>query len=81
MESFLDLRGSSCASALDKKHDDEEGADNEGVDPALRRDLRERRELFVDTAIATAISEGRTTEHGIVTATVGEERKAVTKMC
>ncbi|KAG7786695.1 hypothetical protein KL910_004095 [Ogataea haglerorum] len=41
------------------------------------RDLMDRRQEFVETSIAKALSEGRTTERGVMTATVAEERKAV----
>ncbi|GMF82869.1 unnamed protein product [[Candida] boidinii] len=41
------------------------------------KELREARELFVETSIAKALSENRTTEKGIITATVAEERKTV----
>jgi DNA-directed RNA polymerase I subunit RPA1 len=57
--------------------DDDEDDVSANLDSKAKKELRERRELFVDTAIATAISEGRTSETGVVTSTVAEERKAV----
>lgn len=42
-------------------------------------DLRSRREKFVSDSIAKAISEGRTTKHGIQTSSILEERKACIK--
>ncbi|CAK7917267.1 DNA-directed RNA polymerase I subunit Rpa190p [[Candida] anglica] len=55
--------------------------DDENNGPALSHrakvELRQRRELFVDTAVARALSDGRTSERGIHTASVIEERKAV----
>ncbi|EGV63759.1 DNA-directed RNA polymerase subunit [Yamadazyma tenuis] len=59
----------------------EEGEEEDGfktksaIDPKAKKDLIARRELFVDTVIATALSEGRTSEGGVTTSTVGEERK------
>ncbi|CAH2351349.1 DNA-directed RNA polymerase I subunit Rpa190p [[Candida] railenensis] len=54
--------------------DDEEEFDS--TSPEAKSELKERRELFVDTAIAKALSEGRTSVHGIHTASVMEERKS-----
>ncbi|KAK6205186.1 alpha subunit of RNA polymerase I [Scheffersomyces amazonensis] len=58
-------------------NDEEDEADtNNNLDHKAKQELIERRELFVNTSIAKALSEGRASEQGIVTATVGEERKA-----
>lgn len=54
---------------LSKKKDDDSAYDMER--------LRKRREAFVQKSIANAMAEGRTTEEGIHTASVGEERKRV----
>lgn len=43
----------------------------------LEKATIERREQFVENAIAAAIAEGRTTKDGLMTETVGEERKEV----
>ncbi|KAK6459425.1 alpha subunit of RNA polymerase I [Scheffersomyces xylosifermentans] len=56
--------------------DDEEGDSSSNLDHKAKKELMERRELFVNTAIAKALSEGRTNEQGVITATVGEERKS-----
>ncbi|KAH3675120.1 hypothetical protein WICMUC_002776 [Wickerhamomyces mucosus] len=45
------------------------------IDPEAESELIKRREEFVSISVAKALSEGRTTEHGIHTATVLEERK------
>lgn len=59
--------------------DDDEAIEDDGnkksLDPKLKRDLIQRREFFVDECIAKALSEGRTSEYGINTASIGEERK------
>ncbi|KAK6463825.1 alpha subunit of RNA polymerase I [Scheffersomyces coipomensis] len=55
--------------------DDEDDNSNNALDHSAKKELIERRELFVNTSIAKALSEGRTSEQGIVTATVAEERK------
>ena len=59
----------------DDDDDDEDGSSSKNADPRAKKELRERRELFVDTAIAKAISEGRSSQFGVITASVGEERK------
>ncbi|CDO96408.1 unnamed protein product [Kluyveromyces dobzhanskii CBS 2104] len=43
----------------------------------LLKELRIKRNEFVDMAIAKAFSEGKTSEHGTFTATVNDERKAL----
>lgn len=62
---------------MDEAEEGEEGEtkSKSGMDPKLKRELMARRELFVDTAIATALSEGRTSHHGVNTTSIGEERK------
>ena len=67
----------------DEAEEGEEEADingkttnSSGTQHALR-ELRRKRNEFVDMAIAKALSEGRTTEHGTFTATVNDERKAL----
>ncbi|ODV76905.1 putative DNA-directed RNA polymerase I 190 kda polypeptide largest subunit [Suhomyces tanzawaensis NRRL Y-17324] len=57
----------------DSEDDDEDTSSS--MDSKAKQALRERREEFVQTAISKAISEGRTSEHGVVTSTIGEERK------
>ncbi|KAH3683394.1 hypothetical protein WICPIJ_005613 [Wickerhamomyces pijperi] len=69
---------SSVGSAEDEaEEEDETLAGGKYTDPQAERDLVERREAFVAKSITTAIEEGRTTVHGIHTATVLEERKKV----
>lgn len=70
------VNGKSQAESDDDEEDDEV-ASSKQVDPKLKRELRHRRETFVDTCIAKAISEGRSSHNGVVTASVGEERKAI----
>lgn len=65
----LDIKG------ITVTDDDDEPA--AALDPALKEELRERREVFVEKAITKAISEGRATEAGLVTASVNEERKYI----
>lgn len=55
--------------------EDDDGDSSKGVDEKAKQELKERRTLFVQTSIAKALSEGRTTESGIFTASVNEERK------
>jgi DNA-directed RNA polymerase I subunit RPA1 len=63
---------------LDENEDEEEGFSSKAQkDPKSISELKEKRQLFVDTAIAKALSEGRTTAHGIQTTSVNEERKAL----
>ena len=59
----------------DDDDDDDTSSSKKSIDPKLKKELILRRELFVDTSIATALSEGRTSEKGVTTATIGEERK------
>ena len=59
----------------DDDDEDDDGDSSAGLDSKAKQELKNRRELFVETAIAKALSEGRTNESGVVTATVGEERK------
>ncbi|RLV94583.1 DNA-directed RNA polymerase I subunit [Spathaspora sp. JA1] len=56
--------------------DDDEDDSHDSLDQKTKQELMDRRELFVNTSIAKALSEGRTSDRGVVTATVGEERKA-----
>lgn len=69
----LDNMGAESGGSADS--DDEEPASK--ADPAQQRQLRQRREEFVDLCIARAVSDGRSSHRGVVTATVGEERKSV----
>lgn len=55
--------------------DDDDGGAATGSLSEAKRELRQRREEFVDTAVATAISTGRTAASGTHTALVMEERK------
>lgn len=57
----------------EQDEDDEDSFDSTSVE--AKNELKERRELFVDTAIAKAISEGTVSAYGIHTASVMEERK------
>lgn len=58
--------------------DEEEGSSSSnGLDPEAKSKLKQRREDFVNLAISTALSEGRTSENGLITETVGEERKII----
>lgn len=61
------------------KDDDEDGssASANASDPQFKSIVKQKREEFVETAIATAISEGRTSHTGLITETVGEERKHI----
>ncbi|EGW32330.1 DNA-directed RNA polymerase I 190 kDa polypeptide [Spathaspora passalidarum NRRL Y-27907] len=68
----VDLENMLAKGAQEIEDDDD---DNDTLDQKTKQELMERRELFVNTAIAKALSEGRTSERGVVTATVGEERK------
>lgn len=63
-------------SAKDGGNDDDEDS-SASMDSATKNAIRQRRQEYVDTAIATALSEGRTSKNGLVTETVGEERKIV----
>lgn len=57
---------------------EEDEAEEEGFlssNPQAEKDLIARREEFVDVSVAKALSEGRTSEYGIQTASVNEERK------
>lgn len=67
------------AKDVSSKNDDEieDGAQSSSssLDPAVKRMMKQQREELVDLAIAKALSEGRTSPNGIVTETVGEERK------
>lgn len=58
--------------------DEEEGSSSSnGLDSEAKNKLKQRREDFVNLAISTALSEGRTSENGLITETVGEERKII----
>lgn len=58
--------------------DEEEGSSSSnGLDPEAKSKLKQRREVYVNLAISTALSEGRTSENGLITETVGEERKII----
>lgn len=65
---------------IDGEIEDDE-AEEEGftsyANPQAEKDLIARREEFVEIAIAKALSEGRTSEHGVQTASVNEERKSL----
>lgn len=64
---------------IDEDDEDEEDEYTSGksVSSKSKKELMERRELFVKNAIEKALNEGRTSHRGIVTASVSEERKAV----
>ncbi|CCH40549.1 DNA-directed RNA polymerase I subunit A1 [Wickerhamomyces ciferrii] len=70
-----ELDNISAGISLDDDDEAEEENSNEAANPQADRDLMAKREDFVNTAIAKALSEGRTSENGIITATVAEERK------
>ncbi|AAS52294.2 ADR374Cp [Eremothecium gossypii ATCC 10895] len=53
---------------------EEEGKEND-VSAALVAELKMRRREYVDTEIAKALSDGRTSKYGTFTATVNDERK------
>lgn len=56
--------------------DDEEGRSSmSGIDSDAGKKIKDKREAFVSECIAKALAEGRTTTNGLVTETVGEERK------
>lgn len=57
--------------------DDEEEGSSSSLDPESKKKIKQRREEFVNLAISTALSEGRTSENGLITETVGEERKNI----
>ncbi|ABN68025.2 alpha subunit of RNA polymerase I [Scheffersomyces stipitis CBS 6054] len=62
--------------ARGQSHEEDDDEDSSsGLDHKAKQELMDRREEFVNTAIAKALSEGRTSESGVITATVGEERK------
>lgn len=56
---------------------EDEDTEAETVDAAAEQDIRLRREEYVDNCIAKALSEGKTSDRGLLTATVSEERKSV----
>lgn len=61
-------------------NDDEiegEHSSSEGLDASAKKSIKQMRENFVDLAISTALSEGRTSHKGLITETVGEERKHI----
>ncbi|SCW01397.1 LAFE_0D11672g1_1 [Lachancea fermentati] len=62
---------------LESDEAEEEGRPADAASAAALRELRIKRREFVDLSIATAISEGRTSEYGTFTATVNDERKAL----
>ncbi|WPK26041.1 hypothetical protein PUMCH_003386 [Australozyma saopauloensis] len=51
------------------------GDASSSMDSDAKRKIREKREQYVNECIAKALDEGRTTVNGLVTETVGEERK------
>ncbi|CAK9436049.1 uncharacterized protein LODBEIA_P06070 [Lodderomyces beijingensis] len=65
----------------DDEEEDDEGDDDDGgvsgVDAKTRKELMERRQSFVKNAIADALKDGRTSARGVITASVGEERKEI----
>lgn len=56
---------------------DGETSGSSGLDTSAKKALKQQREEFVDLAISRALSEGKTSEKGLLTETVGEERKQV----
>ena len=64
------------ANGVINEQDDDDDSNLKAADPAAKKELRKRREEFVSSAIASAIEEGRSSRHGVHTATVGEVRKA-----
>ncbi|ODV83616.1 hypothetical protein CANARDRAFT_9435 [[Candida] arabinofermentans NRRL YB-2248] len=70
------LRSSEDSPSDDEMEDDDDHR-NSKINSASDMELRSRRNLFVDTAIAKAISEGRSSDAGVITATVAEERKTL----
>lgn len=73
LESLFAKDGSS---SNDDEIDGDHSAAN-GLDSSAKSSLKQQREEFVDLAISTALSEGRTSENGLITETVGEERKQI----
>lgn len=65
-------------SKISEADEDDEGAADK-MDSKAKAELRKKREEFVETAIATALAEGRTFKDGVATATVSEERKYLIK--
>lgn len=65
--------------AKDGTPDDEDGesSSSSGLDTDAKNRLKQKREEFVELAISTALSEGRTSQNGLITETVGEERKQI----
>lgn len=61
--------------AKDSDSDEDEGSSTK-LDSDARQRIKQKREEFVSECIAKALSEGRTTANGLVTETVGEERKS-----
>jgi len=59
--------------------DEESSSSSNGLEPEAKKKIKQRREDFVNLAITTALSEGRTSENGLITETVGEERKNITQ--
>ncbi|CAD1810725.1 RNA polymerase Rpb1, domain 5 family protein [Candida parapsilosis] len=58
-------------------NDEDEEDEGVSVDAKTKKELMERREEFVKNAISAALKDGRTNAKGIITASVGEERKEV----
>lgn len=76
----LELDNMVARDGSSSKNDDEiedGAASSSGIDPTMKKMIKQQREEFVELAVAKALSEGRTSETGIITETVGEERKAV----
>lgn len=74
----LDNFNSKNSKIADEAEEGEEGG-SDAMDSRSKVELKRKREEFVDVAIAKALSEGRSSSEGVVTATVGEERKSLIK--
>jgi DNA-directed RNA polymerase I subunit RPA1 len=61
--------------AIEKDQDELDKEQSENLSLSSSRLLREKRELFVYESINNAIKDGKTTNSGVFTATVGETRK------
>lgn len=65
------------SSASESGADIEEGLPARKIDSESKQAIKQKRENFVEESISAAIADGRTTLRGIMTETLGEERKVL----
>ncbi|SCU82158.1 LAFA_0C09450g1_1 [Lachancea sp. 'fantastica'] len=73
-----EIRVGTLENAVDEAEEGEEGDDekpSKPLDARLLKELKVKRREFTDLCIASALSDGRTTQKGTFTATVNDERK------